>query len=190
MQMNFPRPQMTERDINLQDYQHALFNHICYEKLRNSHDRYYLGVAAVFMLICLLLMHMQGAGVISNYKIGVVAIGIVTFAICIVFIKMRSEYDRKPFYHTCKVKKLEEKLISVVYASYFKAFDSLRAKWYMGILFLRIFPTITIGILTTITGITFSTQIELWLAMTIATVSVVILVMGLVLYLKNSRRYL
>lgn len=191
MRINLSK-QQGERQLAPEDvpyaYKNVLNKHMHYENLQNSHDKYYLKFAGAFVFVSLWSLHMQGNGTVSDFRFGVISMGIGTLIACVMLMSMGFEYDRKLSYYTGRGKKLEEKYPSLTHSAHFTDFDSLRTQWYRTTAPLRLFPSVFVFICTAVAGTTLSMQKGLWLAIIIASLSVTALSVGLFLYFKIARK--
>ncbi|PCI94126.1 hypothetical protein COB11_04315 [Candidatus Aerophobetes bacterium] len=171
MKLEFPREDIPDHLVE-PHYKMVMDMHMHYDKMHSRQEFTYIKYAGFFILAFLGFMLMEGKGLIGDYLIAVVCTGFgVLFASVMTTLFISSEIDWKRSIYEKEGKVLEERYPSIINFNYFKMISKLNPSRYRATLFLRLTPSIFVGILTIWSAVMLSMKTSLNLAITIGVAS-------------------
>ena len=176
MKIDFSQEHPSEQAIKAH-YKFLVDTHMQCEKQYAEQEFIYLKYAGFFVLASVALMIMHGKGLVSNYLIGVVFVGIgVLCASALSIIFIHSNADWKLAKCTEEGTALEEKYAHAISSCYFRTTTAVKPRCYRISIISRLGPFCFVGICTVLAGVALSIKISFTLGVFLSIASALLLI--------------
>jgi hypothetical protein len=170
--VDFPDPKDEMREFPPElvprEYQFQMNMHTNFIKQQSDQNFFYMKFLGLFLLISGAYFVLQDKGVLSNFLIGTVILGVGTLYIMLTHvIFLDPQWDWKVTRCIKTGKFLEEKYPHIIPSDLFHTFDDLQPISFRGALVSRFGPFALVLILTTAAGMALSSKVGLWLTVSV-----------------------